>query len=271
VGRTERKGLVESFHWDPNAGIMDVRALEGRDTVIHLAGANVAAKRWSSSHKQEILMSRLKSTALLREKLKEIPSEVKTVVMASAIGIFGFNLSDDWCTEESPAGKDFLADVVKQWEEEAAEIASMGIRLVKIRIGIVMTPEGGALHEMSRPMRLGVGAPLASGQQWVSWIHRDDLCGIFAAAVEHNHWSGAYNATAPNPVTNAELTEALSKAMHRRVILPAVPGVVLRLLLGEMADLVINGCRVASPRVTQAGYRFQHVDILESLRHLMSR
>ena len=214
-------------------------------------------------------MSRLKSTAFLRAKLKELSHDVKTVVMASAVGIYGFNLSDDWYTEESPLGNDFLADVVKRWEEEAEEFVSIGIRLVKIRIGIVMTPEGGALREMSRPMRWGFGAPLASGRQWVSWIHRDDLCGVFAAAIEQRHWSGAYNATAPNPVTNAELTKALSDAMHRHIILPAVPGVALRLLLGEMADHVINGCKVSSARVQQAGYRFQHEHIQETLRHLM--
>lgn len=271
LGRSAGKGTVETFHWDPYNSKMDSRALEGKDTVIHLAGANVAAKRWSLSHKREILESRVKSTAFLRAKLKEISPGVKTVVVASAIGIYGYNLSDEWYTEESPVGKDFLAEVVKLWEGEAEEISSLGIRLVKIRTGIVMTPEGGALREMMRPMAWGIGAPLASGQQWVSWIHRDDLCGIFASAIEQSHWSGAYNATAPNPVTNAELTKALSKAMRRRIILPAVPAAVLRLLLGEMAELVIHGSRVASRKIQEAGYRFQYTDIQETLRQLMSR
>jgi uncharacterized protein (TIGR01777 family) len=271
LGRSEGKGTVQTFTWDPYKGKMDSGVLEGKDTVIHLAGANVAAKRWSSSHKREVLESRVKPTAFLRAKLKEISPGVKTVVVASAIGIYGYNLSDEWYTEDSPLGKDFLADVVKQWEGEADEITLLGIRVVKIRTGIVMTPEGGALREMMRPMGWGIGAPLASGRQWVSWIHRDDLCGIFASAVEQGHWSGTYNAAAPNPVTNEELTKALAKAMHRKIILPAVPAPVLRLLLGEMAELVIHGSRVASHKVQKAGYRFQYPDIQETLRQLISR
>lgn len=248
---------------------MDREALKGVDTIIHLAGAGIADKRWTNKRKREILESRTKSTALLFQMLASAPHQVKTVISASAIGYYGGTLSSEWFDEGSEAGHDFLAVVVKQWEREAARITELGIRVVMIRIGVVLSREGGALREIIKPIQWGAGAALGSGRQWMSWIHADDLCQIFAFCMENERLSGVFNAVSPNPVTNLELTKAIARVLKKRILLPAVPAVMLRLALGEMANLVILGNRVLSEKIRQAGYSFKHDELNMALHDLL--
>ncbi len=269
--RSPKQGTVPSFKWDIERKYIDPKALEGIDTIIHLAGAGVADKRWSEAWKKEILESRTRSSRLLYETLKNTKNEVKNFISASAIGLYGFTLSDKLFTEQSVSGNDFLAEVVRSWELEVDQIEQLNIRVVKIRIGIVLAKEGGALEQMAKPVKLFVGSPLASGKQYMSWIHIDDLCGIFIKAAEDQHMHGAYNGVAPHPVTNAALTKEIAKALHKPMWAPNVPGPVLKLVVGEMANIVINGSNVSSRKVEEAGYEFKFKSLNKTLSDLFKR
>src|SRR5258708_33984710 len=194
LGR-KKKGNVPSFVWDVSNGVIDKDALQQTDTIIHLAGANVASSRWTEGRKKEILESRVKSTALLFQTLKNNRHTIQTFISASAIGYYGFGEENKIFTEEDNPGNDFLAQVTRQWEEAADRFATLGIRTVKIRTGIVLSKKGGALEKMVKPIKFGIGSPLGSGKQFISWIHIDDLCGIFLKAIEDEKMSGTYNAT----------------------------------------------------------------------------
>lgn len=271
VGRTKRDGSVPSFVWDVDKQQMDAKALAGVDTIVHLAGAGVADKRWTPTRKKEILDSRVQSTRLLYQILKEEKHSVKNIVSASAIGYYGFGLSDQLFTEERPPATDFLASVTTEWEKEVDAIRELEIRVVKIRIGIVLSNKGGALKEMARPIQFGVGAPLGTGQQVMSWIHIDDLCEMFCKAIQDRSLAGAYNGVAPNPVTNAELTKAIASILKKPLWLPNVPPFVLRLLVGEMADIVVNGSKVSAEKILATRFKFQYSQIDDALRNLLSK
>ncbi|MFM7431386.1 MAG: TIGR01777 family oxidoreductase [Flammeovirgaceae bacterium] len=271
LGRTKRNGSVPSFAWDVDKQQMDAKALAGVDTIAHLAGAGVADKRWTPTRKKEILDSRVQSTRLLYQILKEEKHSVKNIVSASAIGYYGFGLSDQLFTEERPPATDFLASVTTEWEKEVDAIRELEIRVVKIRIGIVLSNKGGALKEMARPIQFGVGAPLGTGQQVMSWIHIDDLCEMFYKAIQDRSLAGAYNGVAPNPVTNAELTKAIASILKKPLWLPNVPPFVLRLLVGEMADIVVNGSKVSAEKILDTRFKFQYSQIDDALRNLLSK
>jgi len=261
LGRSKKSGPIQSFVWDINKGYIEDGALVAVDTIIHLAGAGIADKPWTFKRKQEILESRTKSTALLFEVLGKTQHSVKRFISASAIGYYGFALGDGVFTEESDSGEGFLADVVKQWEHEVDKIQSLNIRTVKIRIGIVLSAEGGALKEIAQPVRWGVGAPLGTGKQFMSWIHIEDLCRMFIHAVENESMHGAYNAVTPTPATNRELTRGIAKALKRPLLLPPVPGFVLKIMLGEMADLVLYGSKISSEKIQQTGFTYTYADL----------
>ena len=267
LGRAKKTGRIPSFSWDIEKGIIDEEAFTDADTVIHLAGAGVADKRWNKKRKQEILTSRTQSTALLAHYLQRYPT-VKTVVSASAIGYYGFGMTDREFTEDHTPGKDYLATVVQAWEGEVDKIQDK--RVVKLRIGIVLSEKGGALMEMAKPIRLGVGSPLGSGTQCMSWIHIDDLCRMFIKAVEDSSLQGAYNATGPYAVTNRELTRAIAKTLHKPLWLPPVPAFVLSVVVGEMAVIVLNGSNVSSKKMQQTGFTFQFPTLEEALQDLLS-
>jgi len=275
LGRSKKTGLpaeqaakIPSFIWDVDRGIIDEEALVGADAIVHLAGAGVADQRWTEKRKLDILESRIKSTALLARYLGK-NQYVKAVVSASAIGYYGFGLTNKEFTEVSLPGSDFLAEVVKAWEAEADKIQHT--RVVKLRIGIVLSEKGGALKEMARPIRWGVGSSLGTGAQYMSWIHLDDLCSMFMKAVEDNSMHGAYNATGPYAVTNQELTRAIASALHKPLWLPPVPAFVLKSIVGEMADIVLNGSIVSSKKIQQAGFQFQFPDLNQALTNLLER
>jgi uncharacterized protein len=269
LGRSKKVGSVPSFVWDVGKKSIDLQALDSVDTIIHLAGAGVADKRWTAQRKKEILESRILSTQLLFETLKNQNHSVKTLVGASAIGYYGFSLNDEVFTEESKVGEGFLSSVTKQWEEETDRIAALGVRLVKLRIGIVLSAKGGALAEMAKPIRLGVGAPLGTGKQYLSWIHIDDLCAMFSKAVEDPSMQGVYNGVGTNWVTNAELTKAIARLLKKPLWLPPIPSFMMKLILGEMADMVLSGSKVSSGKIRQTGFPFKYEELDEALRNLL--
>jgi uncharacterized protein len=268
LGRSKRAGSAPSFVWDVENKLIDPQALEGVDTIINLAGAGVADKRWTAQRKKEILESRTHSTQLLFETLKEQRHSVKTFVSASAIGYYGFGLNDEVFNEESSAGNDFLASVTKQWEEETDRVASLGMRVVKLRIGIVLSAKGGALVEMAKPIRLGVGSPLGTGKQYLSWIHLDDLCELFIKSVEDEKMQGAYNAVTAW-ATNSDFTKAVAHVLKKPLWLPPVPSFVMKIILGEMANLVVNGSKVSSEKIRKVGFQFKYDELDKTLKDLL--
>lgn len=268
LSRAKKPGSVPTYVWNIPEGKIDDEALKNIDTVIHLAGEGIADKRWTEKRKREILESRTQSTSLLTRYVEKYPN-IKTVISASAIGYYGETLSSAEFTETSNPGNDFLASVVKAWENEADKIQNK--RIVKIRTGIVLSEKGGALKEMARPVRWGVGAPLGTGEQYVSWIHIDDLCKMYIKAVEDAAMQGAYNATGPYAVTNYDLTRAIAKVLHKPLWLPAVPSFVLKIMLGEMADLLLYGSVVSSKKIQQAGFTFQFPTLEKALADLFKR
>lgn len=266
LGRSKKPGSIKSFIWDVTLGTIDPEALQQTDVVIHLAGAGIADERWSKKRKLEILESRTKSTALIVRELNK-NNTVKTLVSASAVGYYGMTLEATELTENSSPGSGFLADVVTAWEHEADQLKNK--RLVKIRTGVVLSKQDGALNEIAKPVRLGFGAPLGTGDQYVSWIHLDDLCEIFIRAAEDESMHGPYNA-ATGAVTNRELTKAIASALHKPLWLPAVPSFALKLFLGEMADLVLLGNHVSSDKIRHTGFSFRFDTLEKALNNLLT-
>lgn len=262
---------IEAFVWDVEQQTMDPRALEGVSCIIHLAGAGVAEKRWTKERKKEILQSRTRSAALIKETLRSHPHQVKTFISASGINYYGYDSGGVWKKEESRFGDDFLATVTKAWEEEADLIGELGLRVVKFRIGMVLSSRGGALEKMAKPAKMGLAAPLGHGDQYISWIHIDDLCRMFIFAMENDEISGPFNAVAPDPVTNKVFTKALAQALHKPCFLPAVPGFLLRLALGQLASVVLGGSRVSSEKIESQGFQFEYADINKTLADLLSK
>jgi uncharacterized protein (TIGR01777 family) len=255
------------FGWDPAAGTIDPAALPFADCVVNLAGSNVADGKWTASRKQEILRSRLDGLDLLHRELAKPGHHVRTLLSASAIGIYG-DRGDELLYENSPTAApadDFLADVVLQWEAAARALSTLGPRVVLPRIGIVLSPEGGALVPIAKTVRYGAGAPLGSGRQYMSWIHLDDLCRLLAQMVHDELWQGEYNAVAPNPVTNQEFTETLAQVMHRPLVLPKVPAFGLKLAMGEMSEIVLGSQRVSADKVLSQGFQFEYPELRAAL------
>lgn len=269
LSRTPREGRIKAFGWDIDKGTIDADAFEGIDTIIHLAGAGVADKRWTKDRKKEILESRTLSTELLFEELNRRNHSVRTFISASGINYYDATDNETVFKETDKPGTDFLADVVKQWEAAADKMETLGIRVVKVRIGFVLSDKGGALKAMAKPVKFFVGAPLGSGKQNQSWIHIDDLCAMFIKAMEDDKMRGAYNGTGPYPVTNEELTRAIANALGRPLFLPNVPPFILKLMLGEVAEIVLNGNKVSSEKIQAEGFRFRFNDLDTALRDLL--
>ena len=265
LSRSKGVANIPIFVWDVNAGTVDERAFHGVDAVIHLAGAGVAEKRWTEKRKREILESRTRSAALIAQVLEK-NQNVKLVISASGIGFYGEG-TDTIFTEGDPQGSDFLAGVVEAWEKEVDKIPCK--RIVKLRTGIVLSEKDGALKEIMTPIRFFVGAPLGTGDQYMSWIHIDDLCRMFIKVIEDETMTGVYNATGPGAVTNAEMTRAIAKVLKRPLWLPNIPAFVLRIFLGEMAEIVLTGSQVSSKKIQQTGFQFQFPDLNQALENLL--
>jgi uncharacterized protein (TIGR01777 family) len=265
---TDGRAPVEVVGWDPISEAAPAAALEGRDAVVHLAGENVA-QRWSAEAKRAIRESRVKGTRNLLAGLGRAERPPRTLLSASAIGYYGSH-GEEPLDEDAPAGDDFLAEVCREWEAEAARASELGARVVLVRTGVVLDRRGGALAKMLVPFRLGVGGPVGAGRQYMSWIHSADLVGMMLAALEDERWSGPINATAPEPVSNREFSRALGRALGRPSLLP-VPGAALRLLYGEMAEILTEGARVVPAKPLVLGFTFDHPHLEEALRSALAR
>ncbi len=258
------------IYWDPIRGEIERDKLEGVDAVIHLAGENILAKRWTPAQKKEILKSRTVGTKFLCEALAKLSKSPKVLVSASAIGYYG-NRGDEILSEESGNGTGFLAEVCREWEKATVPAAQNGIRVVNFRIGIILTPKGGALAQMLTPFKMGLGGILANGRQWMSWIALDDLLGAILHSLTTDKVKGPVNAVAPNAVTNHEFTKVLGKVLSRPTIFP-VPRLGLRALFGEMADeVLLSSTRVRPEKLLDSGYQFQHAGLEDTLRYLLGR
>jgi uncharacterized protein len=267
---TTNNGKIKTYHWDVAKGIIDERAIQEADYLVHLAGAGIADENWSDARKKEIIESRTKSIQLVTDKLKSLPHKIKSFVSASGIGFYGADTGDEYISEQHTAGIDFVADCCIQWEAAADEIRDLGIRTVKLRTGIVLSEKGGALPRIIQPVRWGVGAALGTGKQWQSWIHLDDLCELYIKALTDERMNGFYNAVAPNPVTNYDLTKLSAQVLKRSFWMPNVPAFALKMVFGEMADIVLGGNYVLNQRIKlETDFQYRFTDAKTALEDLL--
>ncbi|WP_304131743.1 TIGR01777 family oxidoreductase [Ignavibacterium album] len=257
----------EYIEWDYGKPENWIEKISDSDAVIHLAGINLFAKRWNDHFKKEIITSRRDTTRSLADAIKNSSNKPKVFVSASGVGYYGDG-GDKILTEDSPAGNDFLAEVCKVWESEAAEVENVGVRRVSIRTGIVLSPEDGALKRMLLPFKLFIGGPLGNGKQWFPWIHIDDIVGVYRHAIENEKLSGAVNAAAPNICTMNEFAKTLGKVLNRPSLFP-VPGFALKLAIGEAGDVVLMGQRVSVNKLLSSGYKFKFENLEEALNDLL--
>jgi uncharacterized protein (TIGR01777 family) len=258
-----RRWRAAAIGWDPLHEPAPADALDGRDAVVHLAGESLS-QRWSDESRERIRASRETGTGNLVAGLRTADPRPRTLVSSSAVGYYGPH-GDEQLDETAPAGEDFAAQVCVAWERSALAAEELGVRVVLVRTGVVLDAEGGALAKMLPPFRLGLGGPVAGGRQYLSWIHRDDVIGLYLAALDGEQWRGPINATAPAPVTNAAFSKALGRALHRPAIAP-VPRLALKALYGEMEQLVTTGQRAVPKRALELGYAYRHPDLDEALR-----
>lgn len=258
---------VEVVGWDPLAEAAPVGALAGRDAVVHLAGEPVA-QRWSGQARRAIRDSRVLGTRNLVAGLRACATPPQMLMSSSAAGYYGPR-NEEPLDEDAPPGRDFLAGVCVEWEREAAAAAELGVRVCTLRTGVVLDASGGALAKMLGPFRLGIGGPVASGRQFISWVHPDDLVALVLAALGDERWSGPINGTAPAPVENREFSKVLGRVLHRPAVLP-VPAFALRAMYGEMAQIVTTGARIVPAKALVLGYEFQHPELEEALRSALA-
>ncbi len=264
--RPQKNEEVSVFAWNPSTQTYDPQALEGVGYIIHLAGANVAEKRWSQARKQAILASRVQGSQLVVRMAEDSGGQVKAVVSASAVGYYGLrSTAYQAAVETDIPGSDFLAQVCQQWE---AALAPCPARTVVLRTGVVLANGQGALAKMAKPIAWGLGAPVGNGNQPMPWIHIHDLCRMYTFALEKN-LHGPYNAVAPQACTNAAFTRAMARQLHKPLWLPAVPSWALHLALGQMATMLLHGVDVSPGKIEQAGFRFTYPQVQEALQELL--
>jgi len=263
-------GDDSSVSWDPVRGTIDRPSLDGLDAVVHLAGENIATRRWTFAQKTRIRDSRVNGTRLLAETLAAQNHPPRVLICASAIGYYGDRVNEE-LDERSACGCGFLAEVCREWEAACEPAAAAGIRVVPIRFGMILTADGGALRKMLPPFRLGLGGIVGSGRQYWSWITRDDVLGIIEHVIQDDQLAGPVNGTSPDPVTNHQFTKALGRVLHRPTLFP-MPAFAARLILGGMADeLLLASARVLPQRLLETGYEFRHRSLNEALTDILNR
>lgn len=271
LSRSEKNdGTFKTYKWNIKDNYLDPEALESCDYIIHLAGAGIADKAWTAGRKKEIIESRVLSTDLLYNQVKKHKTPLKAFISASAVGYYGQVTSNKNFTEKDKSANDFVGKTCFLWEQAAEQFEDLGIRTVRLRIGVVLMEKGGALEKMVQPIRMGFGSPLGSGKQYIPWIHVDDLIGMFFKALTSDDMSGAYNAVAPEPASNAEFTRILARVLNKKLWLPNVPAFVLKALLGERASLVLKGSRVSSQKIESTGFTFKYGSLEPALKNLLS-
>lgn len=265
LSRNPVQGRVPAFSWNPTSMTYDSKALEGVTKIINLAGANVAKGRWTKKRKSKILESRITSCRLVNKIVEEAKGSITMVVSASAVGYYGMNGVQESCAETDPAGTDFLAEVCLKWENAIADCTA---KTAIIRTGVVLSKSQGALPKMKQPIMLGFGAPLGAGNQPMPWIHINDLCALYIHVLEHK-LEGPYNAVAPELQTNVSFTKMLAKKLHKPLWLPNVPAFALKLILGQMANMLLYGVPVSCKKIEKTSFLFTYSTLSKALDNLV--
>ncbi|MCF8320613.1 MAG: TIGR01777 family oxidoreductase [Flavobacterium sp.] len=255
------------FYWSPEQGIIDENCLMGVDSIINLAGANIS-KRWTNSYKQEIIESRLLSSALLFKAIKNNPNQVKQIVSASGTSIYPNSDTIIFDENSTQVNSSFLGNVVIKWEESTDKFTTLGIKVCKLRTGIVLSAKGGALVEMLKTIKLGLGSCFGSGKQIQSWIHIHDIASLYYFAI-NNDLEGVYNAVSPNPVTNEELTFSIAKALKKPLFMPNIPKFMMHLILGEMHELLFENRNLSAKKIIDKGFVFKYKTIEQAMKNIL--
>ena len=262
---------IKQYTWNPERKEMDADALSNTEIIIHLAGANIAEKRWTKKRFKELYSSRVDSAHFLYEQVKASQIPLKSFISSSAIGWYGTSTTEEVFAEEASCAEGPLAFMSEAWESAADQFLELGCSVSKVRTGIALSTQGGALPKMMMPIALGVGAPIGSGEQYMPWIHIDDLCAIFVSLVEGKLTPGTYNGVAPEHLKNKDLTKLIAKTIKRPLWLPNVPSFVLSLIFGKMSVLLLNGSRVSSEKLLKNGFEFRYSHVEPALRQLLEK
>ncbi|KFF21768.1 TIGR01777 family oxidoreductase [Chryseobacterium sp. JM1] len=270
---TRKKKHENDFEWDIKKGTIDESALDNVSHIIHLAGANISEKRWTKERKQELISSRVDSAGLLLETLRKKNIKLKSFISASGINYYGTVTTDKIYTENDPPGNDFLSEVVVLWERAADDFKEQNLaeRVVKIRTAVVLSKEDGALKKMLPTIQFGIGSALGSGKQYMPWIHIEDICSIYEAALKNSAMNGAYNAVSPQHTTNENLTKMIAEVLNKPLFMPNVPAFVLKLIFGELADALLEGSRASSQKMRDTGFQFKFPDLKGALEDLLKK
>lgn len=264
------KGDIPRYKWDLLTGKIDKEALEEADVIVHLAGVGIADGKWTEARKRMIVGSRVRSAQLLLEKLQQMDTKVDAFISASAVGYYGSETTDKVFTEDDEPADDFLGKVCHKWEKQAELFTTeLDIRSVSIRTGVVLSKCSELMKKAVLPTKFWLGAPLGKGSQYMPWIHIDDLCRIYIKAIEDETMTGAYNAVAPQDSTNADFMKEVANVLKKPMFLPPVPGFVFKLYLGEAAQIILEGSRVSSQKIQDAGYKFKHKTLNKALTRIL--
>jgi uncharacterized protein (TIGR01777 family) len=265
--KIETKENYKGFYWSPYEGEIDEKAFDGVSAIINLVGATIA-NRWTERYKKVILDSRVKTANLILETLKNIDHSVNHFISSSGVSVYPHSETKLYTEESTEVDNSFLAQVVVAWEAAADQFISLGIDVVKVRTGVVFSGEDGALPKLVKPVKMGMGAPLGNGKQWLSWIHIDDIVGVYMHIMKHK-LEGVYNAVAPTPINNRKITKLIAHKLDMPMLLPNVPAFMLKLLLGEMAVLVLEGQIVSPKKIEEQGYKFAFFNVESALKDLL--
>ncbi|MFZ4928841.1 TIGR01777 family oxidoreductase [Chryseobacterium sp. Mn2064] len=270
---TRHKKHANEYEWDIINGIIDEHAVENVSHIIHLAGANISEKRWTPERKKELISSRVSSASLLKNALQNKNVKLKSFISASGINFYGTKTTEKIYTETDPPGNDFLSEVVILWEKAADDFKkeSFAERVVKIRTAVVLSEKDGALKKMIPPIKYYIGSPLGSGKQYMPWIHIEDICSLYEFALKNTTIDGAYNAVAPQHITNKDLTKAIAEVLEKPLFMPNVPAFILKLMFGELATAILEGSRASCKKVQESGFQFKFPELKPALNDLLKK
>lgn len=264
--KIENELNYKGFYWNPEQGIINENCLMGVDAIIHLAGATIS-KRWTNSYKQEIIESRLLSSSVLFNALKNHPNQVKQIVSASGTAIYPNNDKVIYDENSKQIDNSFLGNVVYKWEESADKFNSLGLKVCKLRTGIILSNKGGALKEMAKPIKMGLGSPFGTGKQMQSWIHIHDIAALYFFAIS-NDLEGVYNAVAPNPVSNEKLTMVIATVLRKPLFMPNIPKFMMKFFLGEMHELLFENRNLSAQKIIEKGFVFKYKTVEKALENI---
>ena len=269
LSRTKRnENKLHTYIWDYNKNEIDKDAINTSDYIIHLAGVNLGERRWTSNRRQLVFDSRIKSAELIYNNMDKGNNRLMAFITASAIGYYGAITYDKVFSETEPPADDFLGQTCKKWEQVADRFTDIGIRTVKIRTGVVLSKQGGVLPKIIIPIKLGIGSAIGDGNQYFPWIHIDDLCSIYLKAIEDTKMIGAYNAVAPEYITNRQFMETIARNLDKPFWFPKIPAIAIKVILGKMSEMILTGSRISSDKIKNSGFVFRYPNLESALEQL---